>query len=64
MSAWNDFVKKLYTEKKNINPLFKFKDALIEAAKLYKKNSAPSKKAKTVANKRTKKNRTIKNRRR
>jgi len=33
MSAWNDFVKKIYHEKKRQNPSFQFKDALKEASR-------------------------------
>ena len=33
MSAWNDFVKKIYWENKKKNKNFQFKDALKEASK-------------------------------
>jgi hypothetical protein len=33
MSAWNDFVKKIYWENKKKNKNFQFKDALREASK-------------------------------
>jgi outer membrane biosynthesis protein TonB len=36
-SAWTTFVTKLYKKKKLTNPLYMFKDALKDAAKLYKK---------------------------
>ena len=32
MSAWNDFVKKIYWENKKKNKNFQFKDALKEAS--------------------------------
>jgi hypothetical protein len=37
MTAWTDFVKKFYNEKKAMNPLYKFKDALRDGANEYKK---------------------------
>lgn len=33
MSAWNDFVKKIYWEGKKKNPNYKFKQALQDASK-------------------------------
>ena len=36
-SAWTTFVTSLYKKKKRANPLYMFKDALKDAAKLYKK---------------------------
>lgn len=36
-SAWTTFVTKLYKKNKLANPLYMFKDALKDAAKLYKK---------------------------
>ena len=33
MSAWNDFVKKIYWENKKKNKNYQFKDALKEASK-------------------------------
>ena len=33
MSAWNDFVKKIYWENKKKNKNFQFKDALREASR-------------------------------
>jgi hypothetical protein len=33
MSAWNDFVKKIYWEEKKKNPNFQFKEALSLASK-------------------------------
>ena len=33
MSAWNDFVKKIFHEGRNKNPAFQFKDALKEASR-------------------------------
>ncbi len=33
MSAWNDFVKKIYWENKKKTPSFQFKDALKEASR-------------------------------
>lgn len=33
MSAWNDFVKKIYWENHKKNPNYQFKDALKEASK-------------------------------
>ena len=36
-SAWTTFVTSLYKKNKRTNPLYMFKDALKDAAKLYKK---------------------------
>ena len=33
MSAWNDFVKKIYWEGKKKNPNYKFKEALKDASR-------------------------------
>ena len=33
MSKWTDFVTKFYNEKKRSNQTYKFKDALVDAAK-------------------------------
>jgi hypothetical protein len=33
MSAWNDFVKKIYWEGKKLNPSYEFKNALKDASK-------------------------------
>jgi hypothetical protein len=33
MSAWNDFVKKIYWEGKKANPNYEFKNALKDASK-------------------------------
>ena len=35
-SAWNQFVKKYYEEKKKTNPAYKFKQALSDAAPVWK----------------------------
>ena len=40
MSAWTDFVTKFYHEKKLQNKDYKFKDALKDGAKVYKKENA------------------------
>ena len=40
MSEWTDFVTKLYHEKKLQNKDYKFKDALKDGAKVYKKDNA------------------------
>jgi|TARA_Y100000389_G_C17431262_1_gene502792 hypothetical protein len=40
MSAWTDFVTKFYHEKKEQNKDYKFKDALKDGAKVYKKENA------------------------
>ena len=39
MTAWTDFATKVFREGQKKNPAYKFKDALKEAAKLYKKGS-------------------------
>ena len=36
-SAWNDHVSKTYQSKKKKNPDYKFKDAMVDAKKTYKK---------------------------
>ena len=40
MIAWTDFVTKFYHEKKLQNKDYKFKDALKDGAKVYKKDNA------------------------
>jgi hypothetical protein len=41
-SAWNNFVKQFYEEKHKMNPNYKFKQALSDAAPIWKsKNKGP-----------------------
>jgi hypothetical protein len=40
MSAWTDFVTAYYEKKHKADPKYKFKDALKDAAKEYKKKGA------------------------
>ena len=40
MSKWTNFVTKFYNEKKRSNQTYKFKDALVDAAKEYKKDAS------------------------
>lgn len=39
MTAWTVFLKKFYNDKKKTNPNYKFKDAMKDGAKIYKKKS-------------------------
>lgn len=39
MTAWTDFATKIFREGQKKNPSYKFKDALKDAGKLYKKGS-------------------------
>ena len=39
MTAWTDFATKIFREGQKKNPAYKFKDALKDAGKLYKKGS-------------------------
>ena len=63
MSEWTKFVSAFYKKKHASNPNYKFKDALKEAAKVYKK-SAPSAVGKTKKSGKSKKRRTMKNKKR
>jgi hypothetical protein len=45
MSAWNDFVKKIYWENKKKNKNFQFKDALKEASRRKSEMGSSSKNA-------------------
>lgn len=38
MSAWTVFLTKFYNDKKKTNPEYKFKDAMKDGAKVYKKS--------------------------
>jgi hypothetical protein len=40
MSPWTKFATNYYKEQKKSNPLYKFKDALVDAGKIYKKSVA------------------------
>ena len=51
MSAWNDFVKKIYWEEKKKNPSFQFKDALTMASKRKSEMGASSKSATAMGTK-------------
>lgn len=59
MSDWTKFVSDFYKKKHASNPDYKFKDALKEAAKVYKKGTS---KTKTKAKKsvKTRKSKTMK----
>ena len=39
MTAWTVFLKKFYNDKKKTNPNYKFKNAMVDGAKVYKKKS-------------------------
>ena len=41
MSAWVKFVTQFYKDKKRGNPNYSFKNAMSEAAKVYKKGAPP-----------------------
>ena len=47
MSAWNDFVKKIYWENKKKNKNFQFKDALREASRRKGEMGSSSKSSKS-----------------
>lgn len=42
MSAWTDYATKVFREGQKKNPAYKFKDALKDAAKTYKKGAVAS----------------------
>jgi hypothetical protein len=48
MSAWNDFVKKIYWENKKKNKNFQFKDALKEASRRKSEMGSSSKSSKSM----------------
>ena len=48
MSAWNDFVKKIYWENKKKNKNFQFKDALKEASRRKGEMGSSSSKSKSM----------------
>jgi len=48
MSAWNDFVKKIYWENKKKNKNFQFKDALREASRRKGEMGSSSKSSKSM----------------
>ena len=48
MSAWNDFVKKIYWENKKKNKNFQFKDALREASRRKGERGSSSSKSKSM----------------
>ena len=48
MSAWNDFVKKIYWENKKKNKNFQFKDALREASRRKGEMGSSSSKSKSM----------------
>ena len=49
MSAWNDFVKKIYWENKKKNKNFQFKDALKEASRRKGEMGSSSKSSKNAS---------------
>ena len=55
MSAWNDFVKKIYWENKKKNKNFQFKDALREASRRKGEMGRSSSKSMKTMNKKSKK---------
>ena len=55
MTAWTDFVKKIFAEGRKKNPAFQFKDALVEASK--RKSEMGSSSSVAAAPKKTKKSR-------
>ena len=40
MSSWTTFLTKFYNDKKKSNPEYKFKDAMKDGARVYKKSSS------------------------
>ena len=54
MSDWTELVTKTYNDKKKKNPSYKFKHAMKDAAKMYKKGGVSSKKMKSCKNMRKK----------
>jgi hypothetical protein len=54
MSAWNDFVKKIYWENKKKNKNFQFKDALKEASRRKGEMGSSSKNANKSMSKKSK----------
>lgn len=62
MSDWTKFVSEFYKKKHASNPDYKFKDALKEAAKVYKKGTSNVSKTKSKAKKsvKSRKNKTMK----
>ena len=64
MSAWTKFVTSHYNKMKASNKSYKFKDAMRDAAKLYKKgaDSVSSAVTKKMRKKRTKKSKSMKKR--
>lgn len=63
MSSWRKYVTNFYNEKKKTNPSYKFKNALVDASKDYKKGGKTmSKKSSNVSSKkRSNKNTSRKN---
>ncbi len=55
MSAWNDFVKKIYWENKKKNKNFQFKDALKEASRRKGEMGKSSTQSSTQSNNKSKK---------
>jgi len=51
MTAWNDFVKKIYHEGHNANPNYQFKQALKDASKRKSEMSSSSGSSKKMARK-------------
>lgn len=66
MSEWTKFVSAFYKKKHAANPNYQFKDALKEAAKVYKKGSSSSSettgKTKSKKSRKSRKVRTMKKR--
>ena len=61
MSAWTDYATKVFREGQKKNPAYKFKDALKDAAKTYKKGAvsvASSSSSKTKKARKSNKRRT------
>lgn len=62
MSAWTDFVTKHFKEQKKKNASYRFRDALKDAAKLYKKGSSAMSSSTKKASNKSKKRRTARRR--
>ena len=57
MSAWTIFLTKFYNDKKKTNPGYKFKDAMKDAAKVYKKSPSAESSGSTTSTRKTTKSR-------
>jgi hypothetical protein len=61
MSAWIKYLGKYYNDKKKTNPDYKYKDAMIDAAKSYKRDGKSTVETCSEKSKRDNKRKTKKN---